>query len=526
MLTAGPVRAAESLRFSVGTVEFSIPVEGLEAYAEGENLGEYEQLAAYLRLLSPERQERVREILRSRYEYSSAEIEQFLNSPMVAEFLLKIGDILQTESRENGADALQTAIVEASDRPGGFTLVDIVREFPSPSLYLDIERAIDGLAKVAVLVDQTRAVVGAIEELALQEAAAEPVVDFFQLPDLREKGPNSSSKQTFTVSVPFRDRNFEVDLYLPSTLETGTQNDIPTLIISHGLASDRARFEPLARHLASYGFAVAVPQHPGSDYQQLQDLLSGQASDLFEPQQFRDRPADISRVLDHLEELNQTQFSGRLNLENVGILGHSLGGYTALAVAGAPINFDQLEADCNLETLPVNPSLFLQCRALELPRTATEFGDPRVGAILAINPVNSSILGASGLAKIDTPVMVVASSLDLLAPAVLEQVKSFTWLTSRDRYLVLKENDHHFFDVGGFASEDLPDLGGFVRPSAAVTHAYINALSVAFFKVHIAGESEYRSYLQSGYAIAISNPTYPLYLVRSLTSSELLKVLR
>jgi len=525
-LTALPGTAAESLRFSVGTVEFSIPVEGLAAYAEGENLEEYEQLAAYLRLLSPERQERVREILRSRYEYSSAEIEQFLNSPMVAAFLIHIGDILQTESRENGADALQTAIVEAGDRPGGFTLVDIVREFPSPSLYLDIEQAIDGLSKVAVLVEQTRAVVGAIEELAIAQAAAEPVVDFSRLPDLRKKGPNASSKQTFTVSVPFRDRHFEVDLYLPSTLETGTKTHIPTIIISHGLASDRSRFEPLARHLASYGFAVAVPQHPGSDYQQLQDLLAGKASDLFEPQQFRDRPADISRVLDDLEELNNTQFSGRLDLENVGILGHSLGGYTAFAVAGAPINFDQLEADCNLDTLPVNPSLFLQCRALELPRTATEFGDPRVGAILTINPVNSSILGASGLAKIDAPVMVVASSLDLLAPAVLEQVKSFTWLTSRDRYLVLKENDNHFFDVGGFASEELPDLGGFVRPSAEVTHAYIDALSVAFFKTHIADESDYRSYLQSAYAIAISDPAYPLHLVRSLTSAELLNRLR
>jgi predicted dienelactone hydrolase len=92
--------------------------------------------------------------------------------------------------------------------------------------------------------------------------------------------------------------------------------------------------------------AVVVPQHPGSDIQQLQNLLKGNSDQLFEEQQLIDRPLDITYLLNHLEAWNQTEFNSQLNLKQVGVWGHSLGGYTALALAGATLNFEQLQGDC------------------------------------------------------------------------------------------------------------------------------------------------------------------------------------
>ena len=65
-------------------------------------------------------------------------------------------------------------------------------------------------------------------------------------------------------------RQFEVDLYLPQN-----QSAAPVVIISHGWGSAKESFAWLAQHLASHGFAVAVPQHIGSDLKFQRLFLSG-----------------------------------------------------------------------------------------------------------------------------------------------------------------------------------------------------------------------------------------------------------
>jgi predicted dienelactone hydrolase len=91
-----------------------------------------------------------------------------------------------------------------------------------------------------------------------------------------------------------RGRTFPVDLYLP------TGGSAPVIVISHGLGSDRLTFKYLATHLASYGFAVAVPEHPGSNAQQVQALINGLANEVTAPAELTDRPLDIKFLLDEL----------------------------------------------------------------------------------------------------------------------------------------------------------------------------------------------------------------------------------
>ncbi|NEO20295.1 alpha/beta fold hydrolase, partial [Moorena sp. SIO4A5] len=281
---------------------------------------------------------------------------------------------------------------------------------------------------------------------------------------------------------------------------------------SHGLGSERKTFEYLARHLASHGFAVAVPEHPGSNADQIQALLTGLAKEAAPPSEFINRPLDIKFLLDELE----SSFQGQLNLQQVGVLGQSFGGYTSLALAGAEINFEQLQQDCaplNQDTL--NISLLLQCRAFDLPPQDYQLSDQRIKGAIAINPITSTVLGKSQLSPIQVPLMVVAGSDDTIAPALPEQIQPFTWLTTLQKYLVLLRRGTHFSTLAP-SPDDVPLPEAVLGPDPTIAQEYMKALSLAFFQTYIAGKSEYQAYLSAAYAQSLSKELMPLSLVTIL----------
>ena len=413
-----------------------------------------------------------------------------------------MGNIIQTQSGDNGVEAIQTSLIEVANIPNGFTIIDVMRRFPSPEIRLDVEQILDILTRIFTLVQQTQAVTKSLEVLSNIEAKQADFTDFSQKQDLRKPGIFKSIKKTITVNNPENNRNFEVDIYLPDT-STSSDQIYPVIVISHGLASDRSRFESLARHLNSYGFAVAVPQHPGSDYQQFQSLLKGEVKDLFEPEQFIDRPQDITALQNHLEKLNPSDFNNQLDLKNVGVIGHSLGGYTALVLAGATLDFTQLKTICKQSDIPLNPSVFLQCRALELPDNNYKLKDSRVKAIFVLNPVNSIILGK-----------------------LSEQLQAFTWLTTPNKYLMMQNHATHFYDITSENTSELSKLHEFVPPTSKISREYIKALSTAFFNTYLTQNAQYKPYLNAAYIQTISDRAYPLSLIQSLTPNQLTNAIK
>lgn len=232
-----------------------------------------------------------------------------------------------------------------------------------------------------------------------EEARTNTPVDYNTLSDIRQQGKYQVKQEKWQVTDSSRDRSFYIDVFAPQ----GVSGNIPVIIFSHGLSSRPEDYAEGLNHLASHGFLVAAPQHVGSDVIYFKEMFEGLNKNVFDENEFINRPKDISFVIDELERRNQSEFQGKLNLTKVGVSGHSFGGYTALAVSGAAIDFDYLQQSCDRLYSGLNVAILLQCQALNLPRQDYQFQDPRVKAVFAANPVNRFIFGKKVFVKLVFP---------------------------------------------------------------------------------------------------------------------------
>lgn len=124
--------------------------------------------------------------------------------------------------------------------------------------------------------------------------------------------------------------------YLPESKDVA-----PVIVFSHGLGGSRNGSAYLGKHWAARGYVAAFIQHPGSDESVIQDLPPLQKiSALKKAANLRsslDRARDVSALLDQLKTWNRSdshQLRGRMDLEKIGMSGHSYGAVTTQAISG------------------------------------------------------------------------------------------------------------------------------------------------------------------------------------------------
>lgn len=520
LFTALPTPAAERISFIYGPFQDSLSVQSLEEFAKTGQVNP--DLAFYFKLAkaSEATKAKFRQALVKRPEIDPILPSRFFYSDIGEDILKRMGRFIAMPRGLNGKYALRSALILSALDPDGLTLLNVLRKYPT-DVWIDVKNVLILTKTIDRVVQATQYFTDEVQQAAAKESANSAPVDFSQLPDLRQPGPYGvAAKQRWQLTDASRNRSFYVDVYRPQRWRAGKT---PVLVISHGLSSRPEDFAERAKHLASYGYVVALPQHPGSDHEQAQKLKLGLSQQVFLTSEFIDRPRDISYVIDELERRNASEFAGQLNLQSVGVAGHSFGGYTALAVAGATIDFDFLQQECNRLAYP-NTSLLLECQALSLPRQAYNFRDPRVTTVFAANPVNYSIFGPKGLAQIQIPVMIASGSYDPAAPAVFEQARSFPALTTPIKYLVLAEGQAHVdlsqLDAG--VTQTIDSVSGLTLPSPDLIHEYANALILPFFEVQLVGNADYRPYLQSSYADYLSrDQKFKVFLISAASDPAL-----
>ncbi|MEO1428487.1 MAG: alpha/beta hydrolase [Cyanobacteria bacterium J06633_8] len=518
--------SAERLKLSFGIVERSISVDSLETYAKTGQVND--ELAAYFKYVPKENRGELREALLAPIPLGAVEVSQFLYSPIGEKLLETLSQIVESEFRNRGQTnrnkfrrssgfyGTRSALILAARKKDNFNIINILRKFPSQTISIDLFRSLEIALRARNIVNRTRKAVALINDKSLEKANNQTVSNNI-ISNILEKGNFTYDKDSVTLKDLRRIRSFPLDIYLPRTNKPS-----PIIVISHGLGSDRTSFAYLAEYLASRGFVVAVPEHPGSNAQQLQALLGGIAGEVTEPREFVDRPLDVKYVLDYLERLSNSDpaYKGRLNMEQVGVIGQSFGGYTALALAGAEINFPRLQENCPVDKNTLNVSLLLQCQALSLRKLDYKLSDSRVKAAVAINPVVSSVYGKESFSKINTPVMIVAGTADTVAPAYPEQIIPFTWLTNPNKYLVLMNGGTHFSVIAESPDSSIPVPSQVIGPSPNLARDYTNYLALAMFKTYVTNNSNYQRYLNANYINSLGQDKLFLRVVNELSNDD------
>ncbi len=221
-----------------------------------------------------------------------------------------------------------------------------------------------------------------------------------QAPEGSEPGPYPVGRRTEQfVDATRKDRTLAVEVWYPadapskptpyelipgvtfkSPLSTAgatasSEGPFPVVVFSHGSGGLRQQSASIVETIASHGFVVVAPDHPGNTA--IDQLLGTQTPPKVTA---RNRVLDVGVLLDRLEAGKLA--GGLVDTEQVAVMGHSFGGFTALASAGG---YDGIE------------------------------GDPRVDAVVALAPF-SQFLSDEDLASIDVPLLVMTGSEDTTTP--------------------------------------------------------------------------------------------------------------
>lgn len=215
------------------------------------------------------------------------------------------------------------------------------------------------------------------------------------------------------------------------------EGKFPLILLSHGtgIAGNAQATGWIAAPLARQGYIVAAPNHPGNQ--------SGNTS-ASETMKLWLRPADFTATLDALQ--TGTVFRDRIDWKNVGALGLSMGGYTALAVAGARMDQQRLAAYCDTDLR--NHSLCewlaqsgVDLHRMDVQRAGLDYRDNRIRSAVAIDPAMSDTLTAESVAGIAIPVDLVNLGRKGDIPRTLQA----SWMADiipGARYASIEDADH------------------------------------------------------------------------------------
>ncbi|WP_428034823.1 alpha/beta hydrolase family protein [Amphritea sp.] len=174
------------------------------------------------------------------------------------------------------------------------------------------------------------------------------------------------------------------------------------ILISHGFSGSFLGHNDTAQFLARQGFVVATPTHPD-----LPGLKSGKPA--FDPLVVR--PRHLRLVSNRL--LNHPQFKAGFLQPRVGVIGYSLGGYTALAASGVQPDLSGLAAYCSVE---INDALLCSPEATQRFATiADQLPQQKIdqlAAIVLLAPAYGPLFSEQSLAKLDIPVRLFSAEKD------------------------------------------------------------------------------------------------------------------
>ena len=197
-----------------------------------------------------------------------------------------------------------------------------------------------------------------------------------------------------------------------ASVSTGT---FPLVLFSHGTGGGRLTVEWLCAGLAAQGFIVAAVDHFGNTFD---NPIPVEFAKVWE------RPQDIRFVLDQL--LTAPEIASSIETNRIGAAGFSLGGYTAIALAGAKMDYPALQKyfksekgrkEADIPEMPGLLSLFEKPEIQDAFEKAPPLIDKRIKSVFVLSPaIGQAFPTRENFRDVIIPVYIVAVGKDQITP--------------------------------------------------------------------------------------------------------------
>ena len=261
----------------------------------------------------------------------------------------------------------------------------------------------------------------------------------------------------------------------------------PLILISHGLYGMASNYGWLTTELAASGMIVANVKHPGTAW-----IDKGTA----ETPKLWQRPRDLSRTITYL--LDDPDWQPAIDHAHIAAIGHSLGGYTVMALAGGRFDRARYQNYCDASPERADCRWYREVgvaadaagrESLESP-----LGDDRLAAVVSFDLGLAQAFDRQSVAAIDIPTYVIGAGSHLrdlpveaesrhlagmLPPATStylesDEITHFTFFSecrpgAREKLIAIGEGDEMICDDGGdrprseLHAELIETITGFLR---------------------------------------------------------------
>lgn len=220
-------------------------------------------------------------------------------------------------------------------------------------------------------------------------------------------------------------RQPNVEIWLPPEFQS-TETKWPVIIFSHGFGGCAKQSAFLTSYLADHGYIVIAPDHTDANCRsyagdgfgsRFKTMNAGKRE--WPERPFRqpaswtdkteaDRKDDIEFALASL--LDDRQYKNYIDMDRIGLMGHSLGGYTVLGLAGGWASWQ----------------------------------DKRFKAVLALSPYTEPYLETKGLRRIRVPVMYQGGTRDIPITSAVKKSSGAYAYTNAPKYFLEFKGAGHF----------------------------------------------------------------------------------
>jgi predicted dienelactone hydrolase len=251
---------------------------------------------------------------------------------------------------------------------------------------------------------------------------------------------------------------------------------LPLVIMSHGHGGDRRDKSWLAEKLVQNGFVVASLDHHGNTWQTMNVMAT---------LRFWERPQDVSFAIDCL--LKDPRLHGRLNPDQIGFTGYSLGGLTGLALAGGMAEELEDEIQRNKSHFPeLTPEILSK---VDLDPAKKSYFDQRIKAVFLMAPATWCYGKPKSLRALKTPLGIVATVSDEVL-AFQEHMEPLIVQSIPVRLKLLQNGETHFVFLNRVTDKGKKILGKriFTDPPGVdrrTIHQEIGTFAVEFFNQYL-----------------------------------------